>query len=93
MSNSVLPRFSSEGFIESGFTFQSLIHFEFIFAYGVRECPVEVRYMIQDARGWCTGMTRGMVWGGRCERGAQDGEHVYTHGRFMLTSAKTNTTL
>ena len=37
MSNSVLPRFSSEGFIESGFTFQSLIHFEFIFVYGVRE--------------------------------------------------------
>ena len=35
---SVLPRFSSEGFIESGFTFRSLIHFEFIFVYGVREC-------------------------------------------------------
>ena len=35
---SVLPRFSSEGFIESGFTFRSLIHFEFIFVYSVREC-------------------------------------------------------
>ena len=25
-------------FIVSGFTFRSLIHFEFIFVYGVREC-------------------------------------------------------
>ena len=38
MSNSVLPRFSSEGFRESGFTFQSLIQFEVIFVCGVREC-------------------------------------------------------
>ena len=64
---SVLPRFSSEGFMESGFTFQSLIHFEFIFVYGVTECPVEVQCMIQGAQGCCTGMTRGMVWGGRWE--------------------------
>ena len=26
-------------------------------------------------------------------RGVQDGEHMYTHGRFMLTYGKTNTIL
>ena len=31
--------FSSKSFIVSGLTFRSLIHFEFIFVYGVRECP------------------------------------------------------
>ena len=30
--------FSSKSFIVSGLTFRSLIHFEFIFVYGVREC-------------------------------------------------------
>ena len=38
MSESVLPLFSSRSFIEFGPTFRSLIHFEFIFAHGVREC-------------------------------------------------------
>ena len=38
MSKSVLPMFSSKNFIVSGLTFRSLIHFEFIFVYGVREC-------------------------------------------------------
>ena len=38
MSQSVLPMFSSKSFIVSGFTFRSLIHFEFIFVYGIREC-------------------------------------------------------
>ena len=37
MSSSVLPMFSSESFIVSGLTFRSLIHFEFIFVYGVRK--------------------------------------------------------
>ena len=32
---SVLPMFSSRSFIVSGLTFRSLIHFEFIFVYGV----------------------------------------------------------
>ena len=35
MSKSVLPMFSSRSFIVSGLTFRSLIHFEFIFVYGV----------------------------------------------------------
>ena len=30
--------FSSKSFIVSGLTFRSLIHFEFIFVDGVREC-------------------------------------------------------
>jgi len=38
MSLSVLPMFSSKSFILSGLTFKSLIHFEFIFVYGVRKC-------------------------------------------------------
>ena len=33
-----LPMFSSKSFIVSGLKFRSLIHFEFIFAYGVRKC-------------------------------------------------------
>ena len=38
MSSSALPMFSSKRFIVSGLTFRSLIHFEFIFMYGVRKC-------------------------------------------------------
>ena len=38
MSKSAQPMFSSKSFIVSGLTFRSLIHFEFIFVYGVREC-------------------------------------------------------
>ena len=36
--SSVLPMFSSKSYIVSGPTFRSLIHFEFIFVYGVRKC-------------------------------------------------------
>ena len=49
--------------------------------------------MRQGARGWCTGMTP-EGWdekgGGR---GVQNGEHMYTHGGFMLMYGKTNTVL
>ena len=38
MSKSVLPMFSSRSFIVSGLIFRSLIHFEFIYVYGVRKC-------------------------------------------------------
>ena len=38
MWESVLPMFSSRSFIVSGLTFRYLIHFEFIFVYGVRKC-------------------------------------------------------
>ena len=48
-----------------------------------------------DARYWmlgagALGRPRGMVQGGRR---VQDGEHVYTCGRFMLIYGKTNTIL
>ena len=38
MSSSVLPMFSSKSFIISGFILRSLIHFEFLFVYGIRKC-------------------------------------------------------
>ena len=38
MSKSILPMFFSKSFIVSGLIFRSLIHFEFIFVYGVRRC-------------------------------------------------------
>ena len=38
MPGCVLPIFSSKSFIVSSLTFRPLIHFEFIFVYGVREC-------------------------------------------------------
>ena len=38
ISKSVPPMFSSKNFLVSGLKFRSLIHFEFIFVYGVREC-------------------------------------------------------
>ena len=34
----VLPMFFSKSFIVSGLMFKSLIHFYFIFVYGVRKC-------------------------------------------------------
>ena len=37
MSESVWPMLSSESFIVSGLISRSLIHFEFIFVYGVRK--------------------------------------------------------
>ena len=37
-SKSVLSMFSSKSFIVSSLTFRSLVHFEFTFVYGVREC-------------------------------------------------------
>ena len=45
--------------------------------------------MIQDAQGWCTGMTQRDGMG----RGFQDGEHMYTHGGFKSVYGKTNTVL
>ena len=48
MSESVLPMFSSKSFIVSGFTFRSLIHFEFIFVYGVRKCSSFILLQVVD---------------------------------------------
>ena len=38
MSPNVLPMFFSKSFIVSDLTFRSVIHFEFVFVYGVRKC-------------------------------------------------------
>ena len=48
MSESVLPMFSSRSFIDSGLTFRSLIHFEFIFVYGVRNCSSFILLQVVD---------------------------------------------
>ena len=48
MSESVLPMFSSRSFIISGLMFRSLIHFEFIFVYGVRKCSSFILLQVVD---------------------------------------------
>ena len=48
MSESVLPMFSSRSFIVSGFMFRSLIHFEFVFVYGVRKCSSFLLLQVVD---------------------------------------------
>ena len=46
--------------------------------------------MIQGAQGW----DDPEGWDGEgSERGVQDGEHMYIHGRFMSMYGKTNTIL
>ena len=48
MLESVLPMFSSRSFIVSGLTFRSLIHFKFIFVYGVRKCSSFILLQVVD---------------------------------------------
>ena len=38
MFSSIVPVFSSKSFIVSGLIFRFLIHFEFIFVYGIQKC-------------------------------------------------------
>ena len=45
MSESVQPMFSSKSYIVSGLIFRSLIHAEYIFVYGIRECLISFFYM------------------------------------------------
>ena len=54
-----------------------------------------VRYRIQDAWGWCTGMIQrdDMGWEVGGGRWFQDCELMYTHGGFMSMYGKTNTVL
>ena len=40
---SVLPMSSPKSFIVSGLTLRSLIHFEFIFVYSVKECSNSIK--------------------------------------------------
>ena len=44
-SENILPMFSSRSFMVSCLVFKSLIHFEFIFVYGVREVLASPIYM------------------------------------------------
>ena len=48
MSESVLPIFSSRSFIVSGLMFRSLIHFEFIFVYGIRKGSSFIHLKVVD---------------------------------------------
>ena len=44
----VLPMFSSKSFRVSGLMFRSLIHFEFIFLYGIRKCSSFILLQMVD---------------------------------------------
>ena len=46
MSKSVLPMFSSKSLTVPSLIFRSLIHLEFIFVYGVRECSNFILFFI-----------------------------------------------
>ena len=48
MSEIVLPMFSSRSFRVSGLMFRSLIHFEFIFVCGARQCSSFVLLQVVD---------------------------------------------
>ena len=48
LCQSVLPMFSSRGFIVSCPIFRSLIYFEFIFVYGVRKCSLFILLQVVD---------------------------------------------
>ena len=48
MLESVLPMLSARSLIFSGLTFRSLIHFEFIFVYGVRKCSSFILLQVVD---------------------------------------------
>ena len=48
MPESVLPMFSSKSFIVSGLKVRSLVHFEFIFVYGVRKCSSFILLQMVD---------------------------------------------
>ena len=63
--------------------------------YHIRnESPVQVRYRMQYAWGWCTGMNQRDGTGREVGGGVvQDGEHMNTCGGFMLMYGKTNTIL
>ena len=48
MSEIVLPMLSCRSFIVSRLTFRFLIHFEFIFVYGVRKCSSFILLQVVD---------------------------------------------
>ena len=75
------------------YTFQKTVSFghicvSFAFLHTGLSLPSFCR--VQDAWGWCTGMTWTDGVEGEGGRGVRD---VYTHGRFMLMCGKINTIL
>ena len=48
LCQSVLPMFSSRSLMVSGLTFRSLVHFEFIFVYGVSKCSSFILLQVVD---------------------------------------------
>ena len=40
--------FSSRGFLVSGLTFKTLIHFEFVFVHGIRKCSSFIHLHVAD---------------------------------------------
>ena len=59
MLESILPMFSSRSFIVSGLTFRSLIHFQFIFVYGVRKCSSIILFQGKRNPSKMVGVARG----------------------------------
>ena len=71
-----------------------------IWGNGIKTCIISCKKqiaspgLIQNAWGWCTGMTQRDGMGREIdERGFQDGEHMYACGGFMLMCGRTNTIL
>ena len=66
-----------------------------IWENGIETCIISYKKLIvspgsiQDAWGWCTGMTQRDGVGRKVGGGIQDGEHMYTRGGFMPSMAKT----
>ena len=86
--------FSSKSFIVSGLMFRSLIHFEFMFVYGVRKCSSFILLqVVTGSLGLVHWNDPEGLYGEGGGRGVQDGEHVYTCGGCMLIYGKTNTVL
>ena len=54
---------------------------------------VQVRCRIQDAWGWCTGMTQRDGMGREVGGGFRMGTTCYTYGGFIFMYGKTNTIL
>ena len=48
MSKGVVLMFSSRSFVVYSLTFRSLMHFEFIFVYGVRKCSSFILLQVVD---------------------------------------------
>ena len=72
-----------------------------IWENGIETCIISYKKRIASPRSMHDTGSLGLVhwddpegwYGEGCGRGLQDGEHVYTRGRFMLMYGKTNTIL